>query len=93
MERKTSTMFWVDLRGSTAANLIARVRHRKRVAIGPVVQHGIESLVDGDDSCPERNLFTAHATWIARTIEELMVGEDDTGIQRVSRGFFRRFLS
>jgi len=24
-------------------------------------------------------LFTAQATWIARTIEELMVGEDDFG--------------
>ena len=28
---------------------------------------------------PKRNLFTAQATWIARTIEELMVGEDDIG--------------
>ena len=69
--------FGVELRAGTAANFLARVRHRKGIAIGPVAQHGIESIGDGDDACPERNLFTAQATWIARTIEELMVGEDD----------------
>jgi hypothetical protein len=44
-----------------------------------IAQHGIESIGDGDDACPERNLFTAQAPWIARTIEEFMVGEDDIG--------------
>ena len=69
--------FRVKLRTSTAANLFARVRHRKGIAIGPVAQHGIESIGDGDDARPERNLFTAQAAWIACTIEELMVSEDD----------------
>ena len=71
--------FGVELRASTAANFRIRVRHGKRVAIGPVVQHGIESIGDGDDARAERNLFTAQATWIVRTIEGLMVGEDDIG--------------
>ena len=49
-------------------------------ALGESTKFGIESIGDGgDDACPERNLFTAQAKWIARTIEELMVGEDDIG--------------
>ena len=55
------------------------MKHWKGIAIRPVAQHGIESIGDGDDPCPERNLFSAQATWIARTIEELVVGDDDIG--------------
>ena len=51
----------------------------KTIAILAIGQHGIESIGDGDDPCPERNLFTTQSTWVARTIEELMVGEDDFG--------------
>jgi len=54
--------------------------NRKRIAIGPVAQHGIESVGDGDDACPKRNLFTAQTAWIAGTIKELMVGKDDIGL-------------
>jgi hypothetical protein len=71
--------FGIELCAGTTANLFVRVRHRKRIAIRAVAQHNIESIGDGDDACPERNLFAAQATWIARTIEELMVGEDDIG--------------
>ena len=42
-------------------------------------QHGIESIGDGDDPCPERNLFAAQLARIAAAIEELMVGENDIG--------------
>ena len=36
-------------------------------------------LIYGDDPCPERNVFTKQAMLIARTIEDLMVGQDDIG--------------
>ena len=71
--------FWIELCPSAAANFLARMRHRIGIAIRAVAQHCIESVRDGDDASPQRNLFTAQATWIARTIEELMVGEDDIG--------------
>jgi hypothetical protein len=77
--KKNLDNFWIELRASTAANFRVRVRHGKRVAIGPVAQHGIESLGDGDNAGAERNLFHTQAAWIARTIEEFMVGEDDIG--------------
>ena len=41
--------FGIELRATTAANFLARLRHGKRIAIGPVAQHGIESVGDGDD--------------------------------------------
>ena len=68
---------WVELCVGTAANLLACVRHRKSIVIGPVVKHCIESIGDEDDACPERNLFIAQVD--SRTIEELMVGGDDVG--------------
>ncbi len=69
--------FGIELRAGTPLYFLAPMRHRKGTAIRAVAQHGIESIGDGDDACSERNLFTAQATWIARTIEELVVGEDD----------------
>ena len=44
-----------------------------------VAQHGIESIGDGDDACPERNLFTAQATWIARTKRMICFSESSRG--------------
>jgi hypothetical protein len=46
----------IEVCSSAAANLLAFVSHRKSIAIGPVAQHGIERVGDGDDACPERNL-------------------------------------
>ena len=71
--------FGVELSAGTVPNFLEPMKHWKGIAIRPVAQHGIESIGDGDDACPERNLLTAQATWIARTIEGLMVGEDDFG--------------
>jgi hypothetical protein len=71
--------FGVELSAGTAPYFLEPMRHRKGIAIGAVAQHGIQRIGDGDDPCPERSLFTAQATWIARTIEELMVGLDDIG--------------
>jgi hypothetical protein len=53
------------------------MRYRKDVTIGPVAQHGIESIDDGDDACAERNLFTAKAPRIAAAIEEFLVCQND----------------
>jgi len=36
--------FWVELRAGTAANFRVRVRHGKRIAIGPVAIH-VQKLV------------------------------------------------
>ena len=77
MVRNTWTIF-----GSNCVPAQRRISSRacdigRAIAIVAVAQHGIESIGDGDDACPERNLFTAQATWIARTIEVLMVSQDD----------------
>jgi len=40
----------IELRSGTAANLLARVRDRKSIAIGPVVRHCIENVGYGDDA-------------------------------------------
>ncbi len=71
--------FGVELRTCTAPYFLAHIIHSKGLAIGQVTQHGIESIGDGDDTRPKRNLFIAQATWIARAVEELVVGEDDIG--------------
>ena len=60
--------FGVDLRAATAPYFLARMRHWKGTPIAAVAQHDVESIGDGEDACPERNLFTAQGTWIARTM-------------------------
>lgn len=59
--------FGIELCASEAPNFLARMRHRNSIAIATAARHFVESIGDREDACPERNLFTAQATWIART--------------------------
>jgi hypothetical protein len=68
--------FGVELPTCTALYFLASMRHRKGFAIVAVAQHGIGSIGDRDDACPEWNLFTAQAPWITRAIEEFLMCQD-----------------
>src|SRR5258708_13880883 len=67
----------IELGARTPLNLLASVRHREGLAIGPVANHSIQGISNRKNARSKRNLVSLQTAGIAGAIEKLLMGEDD----------------
>jgi hypothetical protein len=65
---------WVELAATLGGDRVGRVTGAASVAVSAAVGDGVERVGDRHDAGGERNLRSAQATGVARTVPSFVVG-------------------
>src|SRR5580700_5129583 len=63
----------IKLSAGIPFDFLARRGNRQGLAIGTIGNHGIESVRDGENPGPDRNLLAAQSAWITRAVKTLLM--------------------
>ena len=83
----------IELSAGISLNFFSRSGNRQRLAIGPVGDHRVKSVCNGEYSRTQRNLLAAQAAGISGPVVALLVRQHDFGSFLEKRDSFQHSVS